>query len=71
MKQLARQHDWWPGIDDDIAQLTKSCSVCKVGNPAPVKEFQSGPKATSAWERIHKDFAVSIFDSMWLICVDA
>jgi len=38
MKQLARQHVWWPGIDDDIAQLTKSCTVCKVGNPAPVKE---------------------------------
>jgi len=48
MKQLARQHVWWPGIDDDIAQLTKSCTVCKVGNPAPVKGIQSWPKATSA-----------------------
>jgi len=71
MKELARQHVWWPGIDDDIAQLTKSCTVCKVGNPAPVKEFQSWPKATSAWERIHIDFAGPIFDSMWLICIDA
>jgi len=36
-----------------------------------VKEFQSWPKATSAWERIHIDFAGPIFDSMWLICDDA
>jgi len=55
MKQLARQHVWWPGIDDDIAQLTKSCTVCKVGKR----------------ERIHIDFASPIFDSMWLICVAA
>jgi len=48
-----------------------SCTICKLGNPAPVKEFQSWPKATSAWERIHIDFAGPIFDSMWLICVDA
>ncbi|KAL7725183.1 hypothetical protein ACLKA6_017339 [Drosophila palustris] len=71
MKQLARQHVWWPGIDEDIAQMAKGCSICKVANPAPVKEFLSWPKPTSAWERIHIDFAGPIFDSMWLICVDA
>ncbi|KAM8703437.1 hypothetical protein ACLKA7_008112 [Drosophila subpalustris] len=71
MKQLARQHVWWPGIDEDIGQMAKGCSICKVANPAPVKEFLSWPKPTSAWERIHIDFAGPIFDSMWLICVDA
>ncbi|KAL7724906.1 hypothetical protein ACLKA6_020042 [Drosophila palustris] len=71
MKQLVRQHVWWPGIDEDIAQMAKGCSICKVVNPAPVKEFLSWPKPTSAWERIHIDFAGPIIDSMWLICVDA
>ncbi|KAL7723904.1 hypothetical protein ACLKA6_014498 [Drosophila palustris] len=71
MKQLARQHVWWPGIDEDIAQMAKDCSICNVANPAPVREFLSWPKPTSAWERIHIDFAGPIFDSMWLICVDA
>ncbi|XP_041450616.1 uncharacterized protein LOC121404688 [Drosophila obscura] len=71
MKQLARQHVWWPGIDDDIATIAKNCSVCKIANPGPVEEFQSWPKSTSAWERIHIDFAGPIFDSMWLIGVDA
>lgn len=32
MKQLARQHVWWPGIDEDIATLTKACSICKKTN---------------------------------------
>ncbi|XP_033149641.1 uncharacterized protein K02A2.6-like [Drosophila busckii] len=71
MKQLARQHVWWPGIDEDISNLTKSCNICKTNNPSPVKHFQSWPNATSAWERIHIDFAGPIFNSMWLICVDA
>ncbi|KAH8242556.1 hypothetical protein KR026_008203 [Drosophila bipectinata] len=71
MKQLARQHVWWPTIDADIKSLTQSCSICKCNNPAPPKEYQNWPAATTAWERIHIDFAGPIFDSMWLICVDA
>ncbi|XP_041565902.1 uncharacterized protein K02A2.6-like [Drosophila elegans] len=71
MKQLARQHVWWPTIDDDIKSLAQSCSICKCNNPAPPREYQSWPAATTAWERIHIDFAGPIFDAMWLICVDA
>jgi len=51
MKKLARQHVWWPGIDDDIAQLTKSCTVCKVGNPAPVK---GATHRSKVWQQIGK-----------------
>ncbi|XP_052856685.1 uncharacterized protein K02A2.6-like [Drosophila gunungcola] len=71
MKQLARQHVRWPTIEDDIRSLAQSCSICKCNNPAPPREYQSWPAATTAWERIHIDFAGSIFDAMWLICVDA
>ncbi|XP_043064398.1 uncharacterized protein K02A2.6-like [Drosophila ficusphila] len=71
MKQLARQHVWWPTIDEDIKSLAQSCSICKCNNPAPPREYQSWPAATTAWERIHIDFAGPIFDAMWLICVDA
>nr|XP_041630616.1 uncharacterized protein K02A2.6-like [Drosophila kikkawai] len=71
MKQLARQHVWWPTIDDDIKNIAQSCDICKCNNPAPPREFQSWPAATAAWERIHVDFAGPIFDNMWLICVDA
>ncbi|XP_036340020.1 uncharacterized protein K02A2.6-like [Rhagoletis pomonella] len=71
MKQLARQYVWWPGVDADITQQATGCNVCKRNNPAPVSEYQNWPKATTAWERIHIDFAGPIFGSMWLTCVDA
>ncbi|XP_041566002.1 uncharacterized protein K02A2.6-like [Drosophila elegans] len=71
MKQLARQHVWWLTIDDDIKSLAQSCSICKCNNPAPLREYQNWPAATTAWVRIHIDFAGPIFDAMWLICVDA
>ncbi|XP_030368972.1 uncharacterized protein K02A2.6-like [Scaptodrosophila lebanonensis] len=71
MKQASRQHVWWPGLDDDISKLASTCDICKRNNSSPVKQYQSWPKATTPWERIHIDFAGPIFNSMWLICVDA
>lgn len=71
MKQLARQHVWWNNIDNDITQLASKCTICKVENQSPPKEYQSWPDATKPWQRVHIDFAGPIFNSMWLICVDA
>ncbi|XP_039968968.1 uncharacterized protein K02A2.6-like [Bactrocera tryoni] len=71
MKQLARHHVWWPNIDDDIAKVTRQCEICKVGNPTPTRQYLSWPEAKAPWERVHIDFAGPIFDSMWLICIDA
>ncbi|XP_049308593.1 uncharacterized protein K02A2.6-like [Bactrocera dorsalis] len=71
MKQKARHHVWWPNIDDDIANVTRQCEICKVGNPAPIRQYLSWPEAKAPWEGVHIDFAGPIFDSMWLICVDA
>ncbi|XP_041565110.1 uncharacterized protein K02A2.6-like [Drosophila elegans] len=51
--------------------LKQVLHICKCNNPAPPREYQSWPAATTAWERIHIDFAGPIFDAMWLICVDA
>src|SRR5215469_4658303 len=28
MKQLARGYFWWPGLDEDIEQISASCSFC-------------------------------------------
>ncbi|XP_041564867.1 uncharacterized protein K02A2.6-like [Drosophila elegans] len=47
--------------------LKQVLHICKCNNPAP----PSWPAATTAWERIHIDFAGPIFNAMWLICVDA
>ncbi|KAJ8351944.1 hypothetical protein SKAU_G00234200 [Synaphobranchus kaupii] len=36
MKSLARSYIWWPGIDKQIEDLTKSCSGChRVQNAPP------------------------------------
>ena len=58
MKSLARCHIWWPGIDKDIEEITRSCEGCLLmkRNPklTPLHpwEFPEGP-----WRRIHIDFA--------------
>ena len=33
MKALARQHVWWPGIDEDIEKIGKSCVSCSENRP--------------------------------------
>jgi hypothetical protein len=72
MKSLARQHVWWPGIDSDIEQLSKSCTSCAVNrdNPA-VAPLHPWSFPEKPWQRIHMDLAGPFLGSMWLIIVDA
>ena len=41
MKQLARQHFWWPSINADITHLTKSCHSCGHYSLDAEGEFQT------------------------------
>ena len=72
MKGLARCHIWWPGIDKDIEEITRSCEGCLLmkRNPklTPLHpwEFPEGP-----WRRIHIDFAGPFENRMLLVAVDA
>ncbi|XP_021353194.1 uncharacterized protein K02A2.6-like [Mizuhopecten yessoensis] len=72
MKALARSYVWWPGIDEAIENIGKSCAGCQEVKSAPPRaplhpwEWPSTP-----WERIHIDFAGPFMDSMFLIVVDA
>jgi transposase InsO family protein len=71
MKQLARQHCWWPGIDNDITKLTQSCHVCATTATLPPATFQPWPEPANAWSRVHMDFAGPIWGSKWFIMIDA
>ncbi|XP_036346978.1 uncharacterized protein K02A2.6-like [Rhagoletis pomonella] len=71
MKQLARSHCWWPGIDKSIENLAKDCKICKTNSSNPACEFSNWPEAARPWERVHIDFAGPVFNHMWLVCVDA
>lgn len=71
MKQLARQHCWWPNIDDNIETLAAKCDICQIAGSSPNRQYQEWPKAERPWQRVHIDFAGPIFNSIWLVVVDA
>jgi len=37
MKSLARSYFWWPNIDKDIELIAKSCDICIMHKPEPLK----------------------------------
>ena len=72
MKTLARSFIWWPKIDQDIENMSKSCELC-------LKTADNPPKANlHVWEwpqepklRIHADFLGPVDGKMYLIVIDA
>ncbi|XP_037518397.1 uncharacterized protein LOC119395190 [Rhipicephalus sanguineus] len=72
MKACARGYFWWPGVDNDIERVVKSCATCcqyqKTPTKAPAPEWK---RATTPWHTIHADFAGPVEGRMLLIVVDA
>ena len=72
MKQLARIHVWWNGIDKDIEQEARSCEGChnKLANPPKTTlhpwEFPKRP-----WHRLHVDFAGPIRGTTYFLVIDS
>ncbi|KAL3112273.1 hypothetical protein niasHT_013292 [Heterodera trifolii] len=53
MKSLARQHVYWPGIDQQIEEVVRKCETCATEAKAPKKtELHSWPKAKGPWKRM-------------------
>ena len=72
MKSVARSYMWWPGLDKDLEQLTKSCQSCQAvkGSP-PVAPLHLWIWPSKPWQRVHLDFAGPFQGAMFLVCVDA
>ena len=72
MKAMARQYFWWPGMENEIEDITKKCLSCQENATAPPTapvaswNWPSGP-----WKRIHIDYAGPFLGSMFIIVVDA
>lgn len=72
MKALARNHVWWPLIDQDIENQVRGCRSCQEQQPTKPAirdnpwRWPSGP-----WQRIHVDFAGPFMGEMFFIIVDA
>ncbi|XP_062865163.1 uncharacterized protein K02A2.6-like [Trichomycterus rosablanca] len=72
MKSLARGYVWWPGIDRQIEDITKTCPGChSVQNAPPQAPLHPWEWPSTPWQRVHIDFAGPFMNSMFLIAVDA
>ncbi|KAJ8880949.1 hypothetical protein PR048_017422 [Dryococelus australis] len=71
-KVLARTYYWWPGMDNDIEAVAKTCSNCEMEKPNPTKcELQNWPFITGPWQRIHVDFPGPWQGKLYLIMLEA
>ena len=71
MKALARSFVWWPGLDGDIEDTVRACSICSSTQSSPQKApLIQWPWPTEPWERVHIDFA-EIKGQQFLVVVDS
>eukprot|EP00731_Ephydatia_muelleri_P000773 Em0001g773a len=72
MKSLARLHVWWPGIDEDIERMVRTCDSCnQQKDNVPHAPLHPWEYPSKPWQCLHADFAGPFFGKMWLIVVDA
>ncbi|XP_028327386.1 uncharacterized protein K02A2.6-like [Gouania willdenowi] len=72
MKSLARSYVWWPGLDNHIEALVKTCTGCQQTQRQPqLAPVHTWEWPTTPWQRIHVDYAGPFMDHMFLIVVDA
>ena len=72
MKSLARSYFWWPGMDHDIEQCVKSCTVCQTSRKdPPVAPLHTWSWPEKPWTRVHIDYAGPMEGKMFLVIVDA
>ena len=71
-KSLARSYVWWPGLDAQIENLTRSCETCQAARSAPmVAPLHPWTWPARPWQRININFAGPFHNRMFLIVVDA
>ena len=72
MKSIARSYFWWPGLDQNIEEIAKSCEPCQSSkNAPPAAALHLWIWPAKPWQRIHIDFAGPFQGTNFLIVVDA
>ena len=72
MKELARSYLWWPGLDNDLEKVCKSCEPCLQMRAMPQRaELHPWEWPRSPWHRLHVDYAGPVKGNYFLIIVDA
>ena len=56
MKSSVRSLIWYPGIDNDVERLVKSCTICQNNRSKPSQKCHiEWPQPKRPWQRIHID----------------
>ena len=71
MKAEARNWVWWPKMEQDILEVTKSCELCFKNFQKPHSVVLSWPETGKPWSRIHMDYAGPIENCYFLLIVDS
>ena len=72
MKELARSYIWWPDLDAELENMSKSCPECLAQRAQPPKaELHPWEWPTHPWHRIHVDYAGPVNGRYILVIVDA
>ncbi|BES88660.1 Hypothetical protein NTJ_01466 [Nesidiocoris tenuis] len=72
MRAVARNHVYWPDLDNDIEIHVQSCRECQMTRPemSEVPLF-SWSVPQKPWSRIHVDYCGPFQGKNWLIIIDA
>ena len=71
MKAEARNWVWWPKIDDDITEVTKSCHICFKNFENPKSTVLTWSCSGKIWSRLHIDYAGPVENKYFLVIVDS
>uniref|UniRef100_A0A8D8XH00 RNA-directed DNA polymerase n=1 Tax=Cacopsylla melanoneura TaxID=428564 RepID=A0A8D8XH00_9HEMI len=72
MKSVARSYLWWPEIDLDIENISKSCTACLQNRDNPPKgTVHSWPTPSGPGMRVHVDFLGPFNTMFFLVIIDS
>ena len=69
MKSLMQSYTHWPGMDENIERVMKTCRSCTLAVKAPLIRYKPWPQTDIPWSRIHIDYAESL-NGFYLVVVD-
>lgn len=71
-KSFARSYVWWPGIDEAVEAMCRSCRVCAAEGDSPPRHAPCPwPWPDKPWSRVHVDFLGPISGKIFIVLVDA
>ncbi|UYV66659.1 K02A2.6-like [Cordylochernes scorpioides] len=71
MKIIARRYFWWPGIDGNIEDMARECTICQESANMPPSTISDRTWPEKPWHRLHMDLAGPFMGRMFLVIVDA